>query len=59
MVTVSVSAGLTTLPSLAVIALVPVATPVASPEEALIVATVAVADAQVTVLVRFCVELSV
>ena len=42
---------------LAVMVEVPVATPVANPDE-VIVATEGVADAQVTWLVRFCVELS-
>ena len=46
-----------TPPSVALIVDVPVATPVARPA-AVIVATAGVADAQVTWLVRFCVELS-
>ena len=46
-----------TAPSVALIVLVPAATPVASPP-AVIVATAVVADAHVTWLVRFCVLLS-
>ena len=54
-VTVSVSLELTTLPSSAVMPLVPLATLVARPEEVLIVATAKFADAQITVFVMFCV----
>ena len=60
-VTVSVIAADVTLPSTAVIRLVPVATGEAIPalpEELLMVATAVVAEFQVTWLVRFCVELS-
>jgi len=57
-VTVSVSAGLVTPFSDAVICEVPVPTPVASPAE-LIVATVVVPEFHVTLAVRFCVLLSV
>ena len=46
-----------TLPDVAVILLLPTATAVANPE-LLIVATLVVADIQVTELVRFCVLLS-
>ena len=46
-----------TLPDVAVILLLPTATAVASPE-LLMVATLVVADAHVTELVRFCVLLS-
>jgi hypothetical protein len=57
-VTVSVSEGLVTAFNVAVIPVAPVATPVATPA-LLIVATLMVADAQVTDVVRFCVVLSV
>ena len=57
-VTVSTSAGEVTPLRLAVMLLVPTATPVASPPLAVIVATVVVADFQVTEPVRFCVLLS-
>jgi len=55
-VTVSVVEPLTA-PEAALIVLVPAATPVANPP-ALIVATLVVCDVHVTVLVKFCVELS-
>ena len=57
-VTVSVTAGLVTLPNAAEMFDVPVATPVARPEE-VIVATAGVAEFQVAALVRFWVLLSV
>ena len=54
-VTVSVSFGLVTLPCVAVMLVVPVATAVASPE-ALMVATLVVEEDQVTELVMLAVE---
>jgi hypothetical protein len=56
--TVSRPLGLATPPSAAVIPAVPVAAPVATPEE-LIVATFGFEEAHVTWLVRFCVDWSV
>ena len=57
-VTVSVSSGLTMLPRVAVITIVPGEREAARPE-ALIVATATCVEVQVTWLERFCVELSV
>ena len=57
-VTVSVTAGLVTLPNAAVMFDVPTVTPLARPAE-VIVATAGVAEFQVAVLVRFWVLLSV
>jgi hypothetical protein len=57
-VTVSESFGLTTLPSVAVISVVPTATPVASPVAAPIEANAIADDFQVTLVVMFFVELS-
>jgi len=54
-VTVSVTVGDTTVPSVAVIPLIPVLTPVANPL-ALIVATEVVPEVQVTLAVMFAVE---
>jgi hypothetical protein len=58
LLTVSVSDGLVMPPSEAVICDVPVATPVARPVLAPMVATDGLADAQATLTVMFCVELS-
>ena len=52
-VTVSVSAGLTMLPSVAVMLLVPVPTPVAKPPAAM-VATEGIEEVHVTLVVMFC-----
>jgi len=60
-VTVRVSAGLTTVPSVAVICDVPGPTPVANPcvpAALLMVATDGVAEAHVTLPVMFCIEAS-
>jgi len=58
LLTVIVSDGLVTLPSVAVICDVPVLTPVATPVLAPMVATDVVAEVQVTLEVIVCVELS-
>src|SRR5260370_6466913 len=57
-VTLSGSFGLTTLPCVAVISVVPTATPVANPPAATIVANNGFEEAHVTLLVIFLVELS-
>src|SRR5260370_9773291 len=57
-VTLSGSFGLTTLPCVAVISVVPTATPVANPPAATIVANNVFEEAHVTLLVIFLVELS-
>src|SRR5256885_6408128 len=56
--TVSVTPGDVTVPIVAVICVVPAATPVASPPEAVMVAVAVVPDAHVTVVVMSAVELS-
>jgi len=57
-ITVSVTPGDVTVPNVAVMLVVPLATPVASPPEAVIVAVAGVPDAHVTVAVISAVELS-
>ena len=58
LITAKVSAGLTMLPCVAVICELPTTTPVPKPVVAPIVATDMVADAHVTLVVMFCVLLS-